>query len=1313
MAFGRKRANNALGPARRTRKQEAWMPGKSSHERGLELFHEGHYNAALREFECALGLEETSELWNDWAALQLQFNRPAEAEEGFRRSLEIDPKNAQVAASLGTLLFKLKRYCEAQAFLEACLAGLKQGQKPSVLSSLQQIRAKQVACPQVKSSELGAYLRRFAGSEENSQSYFNTHLGRYLATLDLLPDASPGQRLLELGTAFHHLTPALVRWKGYRDIRCSDLWEGGAQCERRVVSSDSDEEFHFTVDNFDVQSSPWPYPDVTFDVVLCCEMLEHLVFDPMQVLAEINRILKTGGRLLLTTPNIASAKGVDSIMRGESPYVYGKYEPGGLATDRHNREYTPGEVALLLGAAGFDLETLRTRNSWWTNRGRALRHLVAAGFSIGWRGDNILCLARKAGRVRDRYPEVFYSFVGTQFQRRAETGEPSLRSGSPTPIRGQSRVLIIHEALPRPDQNGCDVRLMQVLNELLAQGHKLTFVALHGVGRERYTLPLQKLGIKVHSHDAERLRRFGVDASSAWTLEAVLKEGRFDLAILFLWFWDGLSVPEQYLDDIRRFSPHTRVAILTDDQHGLREHRLAELTGLWTDRERAHDFKQREFEIYGRADMVLAISEADRQGLQAAAPGLEIEVLPMVAEGTPSVTEFAARANVLFLGNFQNVTSLDGLKWLVEEVWPRIAGSLPDVELHLAGHHLPEGLAGERVVPLGYVKDLDAVFAQHRVFVSPVRFCTGIQTKVLGAVARGLPVVTTPTAAEGLNLQDEKQALFAATAEDFARQIKRLYCDEHLWRKLSQDGADLVKSQFSRERLAAQVRRVTDRVLELKPKPYDARHVWPVLRIEKEFPEILTGPAPERLPSRIRAYCTLAELLLGEGNPTTALEQLRHVLSFMQGGRRRDPLFARILLDLDRCYRKLGSSEPPTDFVREARECLASGLSSPPSTRGGEGLVDSGGHHPSPPSSRRRRKGRVRTQPDLSVIIPTYNRYAVLASCLAALEQQSLAKDRFEVIVVDDGSTDGTERLCQGLSMSFRLVYLRQVNAGAGAARKLGTEAARGEYLLLFNDDTIATPDLLGEHLRVQREHGNDKCAVLGHFHYPCQASKRALSSFFATRPFLFPQAFLQPGFYRESAYFIGCNLSIRREAVLGAGSFDPQFRVAEDTELGVRLEQQGYRILYQPQALAWHDHLIFTAADLIERARVYAPADILLFKKHPRLLASGRSPFGKFDADWAAKTKVSLDQSRRQVTEWTQAIARFDHLDFAPLFNQRNGEVTEAELVLKAFDQVVPQVYWFHLFERLLELQEKVNCPSSLSPQLSALGSQPSVISA
>jgi GT2 family glycosyltransferase len=349
----------------------------------------------------------------------------------------------------------------------------------------------------------------------------------------------------------------------------------------------------------------------------------------------------------------------------------------------------------------------------------------------------------------------------------------------------------------------------------------------------------------------------------------------------------------------------------------------------------------------------------------------------------------------------------------------------------------------------------------------------------------------------------------------------------------------------------------------------------------------------------------------------------------------------------------------------------------------------------------RAKQRRHREFPEISVIIPTYNRSAVLVSCLAALEQQSLAKERFEVIVIDDGSTDGTEQFCRGLSMPFPLVYLRQSNTGAGAARKLGSEVAQGKYLVLLNDDTLAAPGLLREHLRAQHEYALKKCAVLGDFRYTAAASKRALTSFFATRPFLFPQVCMKRGFYRECRYFITCNLSIPRQVVLEVGSFDPQFRVAEDTELGARLEQKGYRILYRPKALAWHDHLTFTTADLIKRARGYASANLLLFEKHPRLLGSGTGPFGRLDDDWAAKIKDCLDRTRCEVAELTKALTRFDTLDFTPLFSIRNGEVTEAELVLRTFDQIVPPVHWFHLFEKLLELRREGEKSSALSHQL------------
>ena len=92
----------------------------------------------------------------------------------------------------------------------------------------------------------------------------------------------------------------------------------------------------------------------------------------------------------------------------------------------------------------------------------------------------------------------------------------------------------------------------------------------------------------------------------------------------------------------------------------------------------------------------------------------------------------------------------------------------------------------------------------------------------------------------------------------------------------------------------------------------------------------------------------------------------------------------------------------------------------------------------------------------ISVIIPTYNRKDILIKCLNALNKQTLSHTAYEVIVVDDGSNDGTEDAIKNLQLACKFTYLRQENKGPGAAKNLGIKHATGELLLFINDDIIA-----------------------------------------------------------------------------------------------------------------------------------------------------------------------------------------------------------------------------------------------------------------
>src|SRR5919205_3892081 len=107
---------------------------------------------------------------------------------------------------------------------------------------------------------------------------------------------------------------------------------------------------------------------------------------------------------------------------------------------------------------------------------------------------------------------------------------------------------------------------------------------------------------------------------------------------------------------------------------------------------------------------------------------------------------------------------------------------------------------------------------------------------------------------------------------------------------------------------------------------------------------------------------------------------------------------------------------------------------------------------------------------ELSVIIPTYNRREPLRTCLEALSGQTIAN--FEVVVVIDGSTDGTREMLAAMATPYALRAIWQQNSGQCAARNHGAAMANGRYFLFLDDDIIADPGLVAGHLRAQLEHG-------------------------------------------------------------------------------------------------------------------------------------------------------------------------------------------------------------------------------------------------
>ncbi len=210
------------------------------------------------------------------------------------------------------------------------------------------------------------------------------------------------------------ITPALRNLLAYSEVR--GCYQGAGGCESRVVEATDGETFECEIDLFNAELDAFPYANDIFDTVLCCELLEHLTEDPMRMMNEIHRILKSDGILVLTTPNAASLHAVYSVLNGNHPAFYSRYPRPPNPTPearlaQHVREYTTGEIASLLRDAGFIVTRMETGEysdeclpeSGWT------RDLLArCGLSAELRGPCMFVVARKAALPKNRCPSWLY-----------------------------------------------------------------------------------------------------------------------------------------------------------------------------------------------------------------------------------------------------------------------------------------------------------------------------------------------------------------------------------------------------------------------------------------------------------------------------------------------------------------------------------------------------------------------------------------------------------------------------------------------------------------------------------------------------------------------------------------------------------------------------------------------------------------------------------------------------------------------------------------------------------------------------------------
>lgn len=231
----------------------------------------------------------------------------------------------------------------------------------------------------------------------------------------------------------------------------------------------------------------------------------------------------------------------------------------------------------------------------------------------------------------------------------------------------------------------------------------------------------------------------------------------------------------------------------------------------------------------------------------------------------------------------------------------------------------------------------------------------------------------------------------------------------------------------------------------------------------------------------------------------------------------------------------------------------------------------------------------------VSVIIPTYNRKRVLKRCLELLFAQDYPKDKYEVVLVDDGSTDGTKKMVEYLQPPCHFKYLSQKRSGPHIARNKGIRNARGEIVIFVDSDILTPPQLIKEHMEFHKKYG-EKLIVSG----PAVRTSNLMDDFSDKEKRIKKKRWDLSG-----PSLITSNLSVRKEYLERINGFDENFQGLgwHDWDLGLRLKKLGLLAKRNLHAIVYHYKKERETQDLgalTERRVQRGRNAVLYYKKHP-----------------------------------------------------------------------------------------------------------------
>ncbi|MEA2020724.1 MAG: glycosyltransferase [Patescibacteria group bacterium] len=243
----------------------------------------------------------------------------------------------------------------------------------------------------------------------------------------------------------------------------------------------------------------------------------------------------------------------------------------------------------------------------------------------------------------------------------------------------------------------------------------------------------------------------------------------------------------------------------------------------------------------------------------------------------------------------------------------------------------------------------------------------------------------------------------------------------------------------------------------------------------------------------------------------------------------------------------------------------------------------------------------------LSIVIPAYNREGVVEEVIDSLFSQSLDKERYEIIVIDDASTDNTYKIFKELESKYPIrLFRNNRNKGPAAARNFGVKQAQGSVILFLDVDIIAVPKLLEKHYDWHQKHPGKEIALVGKTSWHADLEVTPFMRWLERGGPMVDFTGLEHDMETNFLNFYTGNVSLKKAFFLENGGFDETFSAGgslayEDTKLGLRLQKAGMRLFYSEEALGYHKDFKMLE-NVCARRHVYGKAIAKFREKHPEI---------------------------------------------------------------------------------------------------------------